>query len=174
MEERVASKHVVAMCNKPVVDLSLLSLSRVQFIPRICTTSRRTQARDTELSAVAIGKLFESIKLINVVSGHDYRNFERPEVCITQVVHCSNRCVERTFTTYCIICCTVNAVHADLNIEVVHGSKALRIFCSDVCAVGGKLHANVVVLGMFKNLEEVFANHWLAATDVYVEHLQVA
>jgi hypothetical protein len=27
---------------------------------------------------------------------------------------------------------------------------------------------------VFKNLEEVFANHWLATTNVDVEHLQVA
>jgi hypothetical protein len=30
------------------------------------------------------------------------------------------------------------------------------------------------VFGVFKNLEEVFANHWLATTNVDVEHLQVA
>ena len=61
-----------------------------------------------------------------------------------------------------------------MDIEIVHGSKSLRIFCSDVRAVGRKFHTDVVVFGMFKNLKEVFANHWLATTNVDVEHLQVA
>ena len=61
VEERIASKHIVAVCNEPVINLALLCLGWVQFIPCVCTSTRRTQASDSQLRAVAVGKLLECI-----------------------------------------------------------------------------------------------------------------
>ena len=68
----------------------------------------------------------------------------------------------------------VDAVEADLDVEVVHGGQAAGLLGVDEGAVGGELHADAVADGVLDELEEVAAHHRLAAADVDVEDLQVA
>ena len=79
VEERVARQHVVAVGQQPLVDLALLGVGRMQVVPRVGATARRTQARDPQLRAVGVGERLELVELIDVVAGDDDGDLERTE-----------------------------------------------------------------------------------------------
>ena len=79
----------------------------------------------------------------------------------------------RALPTYCIICRSIYAVEADLDVEIIHCRKTFCIFLVDECTIGRELHTDAVGYGVFNDFKEVTANHWFATTDVDIEHLQV-
>ena len=107
------------------------------------------------------------------MTSHNYGNLELTKASITQVVHGANCCCKRTFTTNCIVSCCVSAVQTYLNVEVIKCSQTLGIFLVNKRAIGGELHADAVIDGVFNDLKEIAAHHWLTTTNVDVKHLQV-
>ncbi len=82
--------------------------------------------------------------------------------------------LERAFAADVIVGGGVGAVDRDLDVEVVHRSQSSGRGSVDERAVGGELHPDAALDAVLDELEEVGAQHGLAAADVHVEHLQPA
>ena len=70
MEERIASEYLWA-CEQPVVELDLLRLGGVQFVPRVDAATRGTETSEAEFGAVFVGKLFIRVDLLDIFASHD-------------------------------------------------------------------------------------------------------
>ena len=84
VEERVSGQNVLAMREEPFVDLALLGVGRMKFVPCIGTSTRGAKASDAQLGSIGIGKPFELVELRDVVASHDHRNLEGAEPGIAQ------------------------------------------------------------------------------------------
>ena len=172
MEERIAGEDLWA-CEQPVVQLDLLRLSGMQFVPGVDAATRRTETRETKFCAVFVRKRFVGVDLFNVFASHNNRHFELTEVGIAQVIHCGANPFVGAFAAHGIVGDCIDAVERDLNVDVVHRRKALRVLGIDAPTVGGELHTNALFHAVFHDLEEIGAQHWFATADVHVEHLHL-
>ena len=122
MKERVAGEHFGPV-QQPSVQLALLSIGGMKFMPAIGTPPRRTKAGKPQLGTEFLGHCFESVNLANVVTGHNHRDFEAGEPGIVQVFHGLLSHLKGTFAAHRIVGCRVCAVYRDLHIDVVHGGE---------------------------------------------------
>ena len=174
MEEAVTGEDLVAVGVQPAIDRALLVLGRVELVPRVGAAARRAQPGDAQLGAVAVGERLEVVELGDVVPGDDDGDLERPEPGGSEVVHRRPRPGERAGATDGIVRRHVDTVEAHLHVEVGHRRQPLRRSPVDERAVGRELDADPLRRGVLDELEEVGAEHRLAAADVDVEDLQGA
>ena len=172
MEERIAGENLRA-CEQPVVQLDLLRLRGMQFVPGVDAATRRTETGEPKFCAVFVGKRFVGVDLLDVFASHNNRQLELSEICIAQVIHCGANSFVGAFAPNCVVRNRIDAVERDLNVDVVHRRKALRVLGIDATTVGGELHTNALFHAVFDDLEEVGAQHWFATADVHVEHLHL-
>ena len=172
VEERVAGKYLRSVGEEPAVDLHLLIARRPQLGPRVGPAARRPQPGDAQLRAVGVRQRLELVELVDVVAGHYHGDLERPEPGVAQRVHRPPRGGVRTATAHRVIRRGIDAVEADLHVEVVHRRQAVGGGGVEERAVGRELDADPVADGVVDELEEVAPDHRLAAADVDVEHLQ--
>ena len=158
---------------QPVVELALLVVGGVQLVPGVGAATRRAQAGDAQLGAVGVGQRLEVVELVDVVAGHDDADLERAEVGVARGGPWRARGGgERAVAADGVVDVGVGAVDRDLDVEVVHRRQPAGRGGVDVGAVGRELHADPVGVGVLDDLEEVGADHRLAAADVDVEDLQ--
>ncbi len=174
VEERVAGEDVVAVGQQPAVDLALLVVGRVEVVPAVRAAARRAQAGDAQLRAVRVGQGLEAVELVDVVAGDHDADLERSEAGGGEVVHRPPGHGVRAVAADGVVGRRVEAVEADLDVEVVHRRQAGRGVGLDERPVGRELDADPVADRVLDDVEEVAAHHGLATTDVDVEDLQVA
>ena len=172
MEERVAGQHPVAVGEEPAVDLPLLLVGGVQLGPRVHASSGGPEPGDPQLRAVRVGQRLEAVELVDVVPGHDDRDLEGPEPGLGQVVHRPPRRGVGAHAPDGVVGGGVQAVEADLDVEVVELGEATGRGTVDEGAVGRELDADAAVDRVLDQREEVPPDHRLAAADVDVEDLQ--
>src|SRR6056297_3351183 len=173
VEERVAGEHVVAVREQPLVDLTLLGVGGMQFVPGVGATTRWTQPRDAQLGAVGVGQSLELVELVDVVAGDDHPDLELAEAGIAQVLPRPDRRGVRAGAAYGVVGDGVGSVEADLDVEVVHGRQPAGLLGVDERTVGGELDADAALDRVLEELEEVTPDHRFAPADVDVEHLEV-
>ncbi len=171
MEERVAGEHV-GVVEDPVEDLALLGVGEAQVVVAVHAAARGTQAGDAQLGAVVIGERLELVELVDVVAGTHDRDLEVLEAHVAQVAHRLDRLGVGALAANRVVHLGRHSVEADLDVEVWQLDEALGGGPVEVGAVGGELHADAVGDGVLDDLEEVLAQHRLAAADVDVEDLQ--
>ena len=154
-----------------MVEHPLLISRRMQRLPRVDAPARGPEPGQPQLGPVALRDVGEPIELGHVLAGHDHADLELPEVGRRQVVHGRPGGRKRSLAPHGVVGGGQGAVQADLHIDVVHGGQAARPVRGEPGPVGGELHADLVVDGVGEQVEEVRAQHGLAAADVHVEHL---
>src|SRR5690606_28604001 len=171
VEERVAGQHVLTVAQQPLVQLSLLLLGRVQLVPDVRATSGRPQPGDAQLGIEVVGDAFELVELVDVVPGHHHADLEAGESGLGEVLHGTPRGVARSVTAHRVVDLGRGAVQRHLDVHVVHGGQLPCALLADAHAVGGELHPDLVVDGVFQQLPEVRAHGRFTAADVDVEDL---
>ena len=172
MEERIAGEHL-GTGQKPVVELNLLCLRRMQVVPGVDAATRRTETGEPKFCAVFVRKRFVRVDLFDIFASHDDGKLELTEVGIAQMVHGGANSGVGAFTAHRVIGYFVDTIKRDLNVDVVHRRQTLGGFGGDATTVGRELHADAFFDAVLDDLEEVGAQHWFATTDVDVEHLHL-
>ena len=108
------------------------------------------------------------------MTGDDDRDLERPEPGAGEMIHRAAGAGMGTRAAHGVVGRRVDAVEADLDVEVCHRCQTSRRGGVEVRAVGGELDTDAVGRGVPDDVEEVASDHRLAAADVDVEHLQRA
>ena len=142
-------------------------------MPGVDAATRRTETGEPKFCAVFVRKRFVRVDLFDIFASHDDGKLELTEVGIAQMVHGGANSGVGAFTAHRVIGYFVDTIKRDLNVDVVHRRKALRVLGIDATTVGGELHTNALFHAVFDDLEEVGAQHWFATTDVDVEHLHL-
>ncbi len=172
VEEAVAGEDLVTVGEQPAVDRALLVLGRVEVVPRVGAAARRPQSGDAQLGAVTVGERFQVVELVDVVAGDDDGDLERAEARGGEMVHRRPGPGVGAVAADGVVGRCIDAVEAHLDVEVVHPRQAIGGPPIDERPVGRELDADAVPRRVVDELEEVAADHRLAAADVDVEDLQ--
>ena len=89
-------------------------------MPGVGAAARRAQPGDAQLGAVRVGERLEGIELVDVVAGDDDGDLERTEPGGGEVVHRRPGAGVGAGTADGVVRRRVDAVEADLDVEVVH------------------------------------------------------
>ncbi len=141
-------------------------------MPGVGAAAGGTQSGDAQLGAVGVGERFQGVELVDVVAGDDDGDLERTEPGGGEVVHRRPGPRVRAVAADRVVGRRIDAVEADLDVEVVHRRQTLGGPPIDERPVGRELDADAVRRGVVDDLEEVAADHRLATADVDVEDLQ--
>ena len=171
MEEGVAGEDVLSVRHQPVVELTLLLGQRVQLVPDVGAATRGAQPGETQGGAVLVGDGLEVVELADVLPGADHGDLGVGEAGVAEVPQREQSGVVRTRSADPVVDLRRRAVQGDLYVDIVGRGQERGPLGSDPEAVGGELHADLVVDGVLHELPEVGADRRLPAADVHVEDL---
>ncbi len=171
VEERVARQYTLAVRDQPVVQLTLLLLGGVQFVPHVGAATRRPQARDAQRRTEPVGELLELVELAHVLAGDYNGDLGILEPRLGEILQRTHGHRERTRPAHSVVHLGGRAVERDLDVDVIAGRQARGDLLVDLDAVGGELDTDLVLGRVVDQLPEVGADGGLTAADVDVEDL---
>lgn len=171
VEERVPGEHFLACPDQPFVQVPLLCLGWVQFVPHVGTPPGRPEPGQPQRRAVLVGDAFELVQLAHVVACDDDGDLGVTESGGREVVQRAHRHVVGTRTAYPVVDRGCGAVEGHLYVDVVRRGEVSgprRIYAH---TVGGELHADLMLHRVGEQVPEVRSHRGFATPDVHVEHL---